>query len=196
MSAEKPDEEHLLSEELWGHDGVTVHGNIRISTSCPCKVEGLTIYGNVEAVDGENVEFEDLWVKKGGNPMAGNVSIRNVGAANVTDNSVAGDVRVDTVGTLNLVRNRVGAGAEQTIDQLILVCEERPTIEHLMLLEKNLDQLKTIAELMEKAVPGTSGGLWRTLKSAAVSLGIDSIKEAAKQGVSMLWKYVQECLQG
>lgn len=180
-----------VPEEFWGEDGVTLRGDIRVTGSVPTTIDGLTIYGNAEASGAKHVSFKDLWVKKGGREMAGNVSVKNVGAANVADNTIAGDVAVDTVGVLNLVRNHVGGPGRTAIDHLVIVCENRATIDDLKEIDARIDELRRITELAERSQPGSSARLMQVLKAAIVSQGIRTLTDAVEAGLGKLYSNIE-----
>jgi hypothetical protein len=97
-SEESIPEQELPHEDFWGDDGVTLRGNVSVRTPVPVKIDGLTIYGNVEADKNSDLTLSDLWVKSGGNSMSGKMKIGFVGGnADVSDNKVAGDIEINSV---------------------------------------------------------------------------------------------------
>ena len=203
MTADVPDDGLPLDEDsqglpndedLWGDDGVTLRGNIHVTSPIPVTIDGLTVYGNVTADKSADLELNDLWVKSGGDPMAGNINIKVDGEANVAENRASGDISIDVVGKLKAVRNQAGGSAPQVIEPLILICQEPATADRLAAIESALDDLKAVAAKLEKDEPVLARKLVQMLKSAAIAVGVNTATDAAQLGIAGLWHWITEQL--
>lgn len=189
-SEDSTPEQEMSHEDFWGGDGVTLRGNISVRSPVPVKIDGLTIYGNVDADKNTDLTLSNLWVKSGGNPMTGKMKIGFVrGNADVSDNKVAGDIEINSVmGDLKAVRNQVGQSTQHTVDELLDILQSEPTTDKLASLESRFSELEKIVASMEANSPGAGRSLLTWLR-------VTSLRLLSNESATGIITFIQEQLE-